>query len=254
MNGFVFILSFGSHLKINDKKIKKNHDLVIRILNKYCELGYHERVTNYLRCSKKFLFKVVTEIDNFISSSKNKEFWQIFEEFNFKNRQRKFIKNNPSFNLFGKYNSFSIFLDPALIDFLMTIPFNKRLNQKIYFYYFKRKLPVLYNIRPERDISLKYKNRIFRNILLKIFKFLIHFKIINKSWSHKELHKWLSNDKGFIGFLGENLLSNRNLIFDNIFQHENVKDLINKNNWDQFEISIIFRLLTIKCFLDEFIL
>ena len=87
-----------------------------------------------------------------------------------------------------------------------------------------------------------------------MFKFLIRVKILNKFRNHKEIHKWLSGDKRFLNFLKKNLLFNKNLVFDKIIQLEEVKKLINKNKWNQFEISIIFRLLTIKFYLDEYIL
>lgn len=254
LTGFHGDDQFGSHLRKSDKKIKKGRNSIIRILDKYCELGYDDKIVKYFKDSKYLFFKVLKEIDNFIITSKNKEFWQKIEEFNFKNRQRIFIKNNPSFNFFGRFNSFSIFLEPSLIDFLKTIPFKKLLKQKIYHYYFKKKTPVLYNIRPERQISLKYQISIFRYILSNIFKFLIRVNILNKFRNHKEIHKWLSSDKRFLNFLKKNLLSKKNLVFDNIIQLEEVKKLIDKNKWSQFEISIIFRLLTVKFYLDEYIL
>ena len=254
LTGFHGDDQFGSHLRKSDKKIKKRRNLINRILDKYCELGYDDKIINNFKDSKYLFFKVLKEIDNFIITSNNKEFWQKIEEFNFKNRQRIYIKNNPSFNFLGKYDSFSIFLEPALIDFSMTIPFNKRLNQNIYNYYFKKKIPILYNIRPERKISLRFQNRVFRYILSTIYKFLACVKILNKFRNHKDIHKWLSGDKRFLNFLRENFLLNKNSVFDNIIQLEKIKKLINRNKWNQLEISIIFRLLTIKFFLDEFIL
>ena len=62
-------------------------------------------------------------------------------EFDFKQRQLKLIKNNPSLNFLGKYKGVSILEDIDLDGSLLEVPYNWKLDFKLYKLFFKKKLP-----------------------------------------------------------------------------------------------------------------
>ncbi|MHA1251504.1 MAG: hypothetical protein ACTSRP_16050, partial [Candidatus Helarchaeota archaeon] len=240
---------FGSHLSKNDLEIRNDNEFAEIIIKKYCELRNINNILNYIN-DKKFILKLKKNLSNFSKNSKNSEFWQKKEEFNFKYRQRIFIKNNPSFNFFGLYDSLSIFIDPDLMEFLMTIPFKLRLNRKLFYDFLKKKIPILLKIRPEREIAFPYKN----NLLSKVFKIIqridnkIHLNIIVKK-SHKNVHIWLSNNNMFKKYI-EELFSKEDSFYFQMFNINLINKLILKKKWNLHEIYLLCRLITIKLFIE----
>ncbi|MHA1757740.1 MAG: hypothetical protein ACTSVV_13275, partial [Promethearchaeota archaeon] len=179
------------------------------------------------------------------------EFWQKKEEFNYKYRQRIYIKNNPSFNFLGTYPSYSIFTDSDFIDFLMKIPFKLRVQRKLFFLFLKKKYPILLKIRGERSFHPIYNQNF---IISRLYKYLYKFeKLFNLNIffkkSHKMVWQWLSNYPAFLNYL-KNTFKEDNELFNEILDHRKINDLISKRKWNRSEIYLLFRIITIKKFLD----
>ena len=78
----------------------------------------------------------------------------------------------------------------------------------------------------------------------KIFQTQLIFKK-----SHKKIEEWLSNNKIFEKYIKKSF-SEKNELFNELFNNYKINKLISKCKWDYLEIALIFRLLTIKLFLD----
>lgn len=242
---------FGSHLDYNDLLIKDEEDFVKKIFHKYYELGDIKTILKFFYDESIYL-KIKNKIIEFTKLSSNFEYWQKKEEFNYKYRQRIYIKNNPSFNFLGLFNPITIFIDPDLIEFLLTIPFEFRLNRDLFFKFLKEKIPSLLKIRPERSLPTYFQD----SLILKIFSIIKYIDLRLKTnfffkKSHKEIWNWLSGNKNFSSYL-KKVFSIENWLFYEIIKKKKLIDLIKKQKWDKFEIQLIFRFLTIKLFLDKF--
>ncbi len=251
LTGFNGDNQFGSHLRNNDLKIHSTNDFIKSIFKKYIELKSIKNIEGFLNQPTTALLNVKEEITRFLKNSPNSEFWQKIEEFNFKYRQRIYIKNNPSFNFYGRYKSLSIFIDPDLMEFLMTIPFSFRLNRRLFFEFLRRKIPLLIKIRPEKKISLKYNNKFIKKLQKFIFRIdtKAHFHFIFKK-NHKNVNKWISNNRKFREFIHSIFIKENELFFE-MFNKEAIVNLISRKKWNSIKTYIIFRFLTIKLFLDN---
>jgi len=252
LSGYIGDYQFGMYLDKWDKFIKNNTEFVENILKCHIEIGNIDDIACYFNKSS-IISDIKKKIIHFSNISKNSEFWQKKEEFNYKYRQRIFWKNLPSFNFLGLYNQISIFTDLDLFDFLMQIPFELRLKRSLFYSFLKAKLPELLKIRPERRIPVYY-----RNFLIKFFYRIIRYfdkklktHIIFKK-SYKEIRGWLSGYEPFINYIN-NLFSKDNPLFYKLFNPIKIKKLISKSKWNSIEIQLIFRFMTIKLFLDKII-
>lgn len=249
LTGFNGDNQFGSHLHKNDINIKSNEEFFEKILSKYCEFKNVNNILVFWKEKNDFQ-KIKEEIIKFCQSSANNLYWEKKEEFNYINRQKVFIKNNPSFNFFGLYRSISPFIDPDLVEYTMGIPFSYRLQRKLFLKFLRKKIPTLLDIRPERKISFRYDNKFIKIILNVIKKTdkMVGTHIFYKK-SHKRLNRWLSNSEEFKDFLYKVFFVD-NFFFKKIIDQELTKRLIRKKKWNESEIFLIFRLLTIKLFLS----
>ncbi len=251
LTGFNGDNQFGSHLRQSDMDIKTDDEFSKIIFKNYCEIKdiniLHEFVKNDLIYSS-----IKTNIIKFSLNSSNSKYWQKKEEFNYKYRQRIFIKNNPSFNFFGLYEQISIFTNPELTEFLMKIPFEFRINRFLFYKYLRKKCPILLKIRAERNLPIRYKN-FFLKFIYRFFSFIDNkFKthlVFRKS--HKQIWDWLSNYKPFSNYIYK-LFTKKNDLFYNLFDYDKILELISKWIWNSDEIYLIFRFITIKLFLDKF--
>lgn len=242
---------FGSHLNDSDLSIKNHQEFVKKILLKYCEIRPIQVLKKYC-CKNTIRVKIFKDIEQFSKKSINKKFWQKKEEFNYKYRQRIYIKNNPSFDFLGLYNSYSFFTDLDLMEFLLTIPFGQRLRRKLFFEFLRKKYPFLLKIRADRSFHPIYSRNLLINWLYKeIYKIdrKFNLNIIFKK-SHKLVWQWLSNYDPFSNYLNE-CFKIENELFDNIFDRNLIYDLISKKLWTRSEFYLLFRFLTIKLFLDS---
>jgi|WetSurMetagenome_2_1015567.scaffolds.fasta_scaffold03813_6 asparagine synthase (glutamine-hydrolysing) len=115
----------GDHLVPALKsRIKTEKDLTNEILRIF---SYLIRLT---RCEKE---KICSQISEKICISGNKT-WTVFENWDIKERQSKFIVNSASvYNYFG-YQYIIPYWDSTLIDFFSLVPFDYKLNKKVYNY------------------------------------------------------------------------------------------------------------------------
>jgi len=248
LTGFHGDDQLGSHLKKEDFLINNDQEALNSIYLKYDESRCLKAVKSLL-INDQIITRIEKDILNFLANSINKEYWQKKEEFNYKFRQRVFIKNNPLFNFFGQVKSISPFTDLDLIEFLMKIPFEWRLNRKFYYEFFRKKVPNLAKIRLERQVSFSSSESIFDKIK-RIVRYLdtniLRTHIFYKR-SHKDVFNWIKNNKFFDKYV-DNIISRENKWFNLIFKKDKVihiKKNLTKNNYHLF-----LRILTIKLFLD----
>jgi len=223
------------------------------IINKYDEIG----AISYLdQIGCKFeKDKIKIWIKENIEKSKNTEFWQYIEEFNFLNRQLKFIKNNPSLNFLDKYekNNYSIFNNLEIVKFLLALPFSQRLHLKYFIAFLKEYHPDIYQIRPERKVCVESKSlwckilRVIRYFDVKIFKTNIFYRK-----PHKNISEWLNDNKDFQNFIISyfDLIPTNHPIFTWLDRSKLGDFFISANNDNEY--NFIFRIITIINWLNLF--
>lgn len=227
---------FGSHIKSSDVVHESIPKLIATRFNQNKQLN--------LRTSKR-LNKVVSELNS--HSTINKVL-----EFDYTQRQLKFIKDNPAFHFFREQPMESIFEDIDLIEYVLTIPAFWKLDMKLYQLFFKKYLPLLAKIRGERrttgssrvaDITL----RVIRYLDIKVLKINLIFKP-----SHKNFPKWLRGDINF--FLRcSKILNTKNELFDENFSKYHPEQLLNKilqGKANEKNITFLLLLISIKLFFD----
>ena len=130
---------FGSHIKRSDLYSRDN---CVKHINKTYNLY---PLYNFKDGIREEICMDIKESD--ISDST----WINAEYFNYNNRQLRFIKNNFSFNYLGKYcQSYSIFTDIDLVEYVLSFPVNELYQSKLYYDFISMKIPFLADIRPER--------------------------------------------------------------------------------------------------------
>jgi len=113
----------GDHLVPSLKsRIKTDKELTKEILRIF---SYLKKLTH---CEKE---NISSQISEKISISDN-TVWTVFENWDIKERQSKFIVNSASvYNYFG-YQYIIPYWDSTLIDFFRLLPFDSKLNKKVY--------------------------------------------------------------------------------------------------------------------------
>lgn len=252
LTGFNGDNQFGVHIDRSEIYFETENQLVDAIISKYDELNYLESIEHYLIDSS-LKSAIKNDILSFVSKSKNKEYWQIKEEFNYKFRQRKFIKEIPSFNFLGKYKSFSPFTDSRFLDFMMTVPVDSRINLRLCYDFVKTKLPDLAKIRPERNISIMIENKTRKSIEKWIRRLdqKLHINLRYKK-EHKNVWEWLKKNDEFMKYVGR-IFEFDNSYFYTIFNRESINYLLNNLKFNKYQCFLLFRIMTIKLFLDSLI-
>lgn len=238
LTGFLGGEIFGSHINKEDIETK---DLINTIYNRFnqdnTKLNHNKMING--------LFQVIKNLDSEENIDK-------ILEFDFKQRQLKFIKNNPSLNFMGNYNGVSIFEDINLVEYLLEVPYNWKIDLKLYKLFFREKVSKLYGIRAEREYKFDNKllliiEKIFRIIDIKILKCGLFYKK-----SHKNIKKWLKDNKFFYSYCN-NILESKNEFFNENFNCLDMnKELQMIFEGKSSQEQLFFRLLTIKMWLDSF--
>lgn len=225
---------FGTHLKNSKKELETT---IYEIFN---EINFDlNKIKN------------INKIKNYQINLDNNSNEGKLLEFDLKQRQTKFIKNNPSLNFFGLYEGVSIFEDIEIVEFCLKIPSEWMYDLKFYKLFVEKKLVELKNIRNERDLFFDHKflrffERIVRILEVKIFKTQIFYKK-----PHKEVQKWLKSNDFFYNYC-KDILDNENQFFYKNFNYLDLnKELNLLYNGKGKNYHLFFRLLTIKIWLDH---
>jgi len=183
---------FGSHIKKEEINSKNDG---IKYINKKYNLY---PLSNF---SDRIKENIIKDIAKCNISNKS---WINKENFNYNNRQLRFIKNNFCFNYFGRYKQFySIFAVIDLVEYVLGFPITELYNCKLYHEFIRKKVPILANIRPERKA---YKINDLKSIkLIKKALYLLEMKIginlfykVEKHRGHLDWKKLIKYDKDFI--------------------------------------------------------
>lgn len=236
LTGFNGDNQFGSHLPTN---LSEQNNLIVKQLEKKYSIISIDHTTK-------------KEIINYLKNV-NKTPMNKWENFNYNFRQLKFIKNNSAFNFLGKYEGESVFEDIDLVEFLLTIPYEWKLNKKLYLKFFKEKLPRLNKIKAERETRFQNKYLIFLEHVLRYFDIKIFKTNILFKKSHKNMNSWLKKNNFFKNYC-KHIFRKENQIFNKNFQDINLKkilDKIYKGKASNLEINLFFRGLTILLFIDK---
>ncbi len=236
MGGYVITNNYVSNEKLSQMLVKKYGMMS----------GYI-----YKKTSKELDFrlkddKIINFLENVNISSLNKT-----ENFNYQLRQLKFIKNHPSFNFSGLFDSFSPFEDIDLVEFLLSIPFNYKLDLKFYRKFHEKKLADFLDIRTERGYN--FDNKILR--LFETFLRYIDVKVLRTNFFYKESHKnyekWLEKNDYFYEYCSQ-ILKSENKFFEEHFNYLNMENELKKiYNGDSSKLQFFLRLIHIKMWLGS---
>jgi hypothetical protein len=235
-------------LKPEDMRLKDINMLVKTIFDQFDEIKAAGRMRHVMKQSR--IISIQNELKKWLANSGNAEHWQKKMEFNFLNRQLRFIKNNPSFSFYGKYFSESPFIDNTFMEFILKLPSEFITGQKLQHKLLAEKMPEFANIRPERKSSNTNSAMLgtlmdgLRYIDLKLLKTRLFFKP-----SHKNISMWLKGNRHFMK-TSSDILSKSNPYFDAIFKRGSINELKNNLNTEE-DYQLMFRILTVKLWLDS---
>lgn len=248
LTGFFGGGQVGALHSTSDIFIENDNELANKILIQYFKYERSHKALDYFK-NKSLIFGIKNDLIEFSKKSPNSEYWCKIEEFNY-NRQLTYIKNNPSFNFYGIHElNLTILTDPDIVDFLLELPPDLRLERIYYIHFFKERIPSLYRIRRERyapEVELKILKKILKIIYHIDRKLKIHF--FTKK-SHKAVEKWLSHYDQFSNYI-KDVFDKENSKFNEIIYINKISHLISKKKWNGAELCLIFRFLTIKLFLN----
>lgn len=243
LTGFYGGEMFGSHIMKSDLRIKNQNQLIKVIFNRFNQNNIKIPIENQIL--------IFNDLKKFIINSPNINPIDIIQEFDFKQRQLKFIKNNPGLNFLGMFKSFSIFTDIDLIEYSLQIPTSLKLEKKIYKDFFKTYLKGLSKIREEQ--GLKIYEIFLTKFLRKGIRLIDNILKTNLFYkkSHKRLDEWLKENGLFYRYCQEIICSNK--------KNPNFLGLINLKNelksiyrGTSENIDLFFKLLTVLLFRSLF--
>lgn len=125
----------GAHLldKYRNKKNIKfdKRSLIIDIMNKHCQLlNFNKRI---FKENHKCTYDLVSNIvDSAMDRNNNINNAQLFEMFNWRERQAKYIVNSCRTYEFYKYDWYMPLWDSELVHYWLNVPLQERLNRKMY--------------------------------------------------------------------------------------------------------------------------
>ena len=237
----------GSHLSNELIKIKKKSQLYRFIYDHYSMVS--DNLLIQVLNDKSLVTKSYNDFLKNINNSENTKNENIFEEFNFKCRQLRFIINSINFDYCGNKTWYSPFCSKEFMNFALNLTFEERYHRKLYYNMARRYMKKLNKLRFERNyLSLNDKN--YFKILIKKFFWYLDKKLKLKFYykgSHKNVSKWIiqGNDFKYIKKLFNRPSKIFNEIFKTNFILNNLK-LIFENN-----MYLFFNLLTIKLWIEE---
>lgn len=232
---------FGSHIRA--KELSSNNNTINLIKNRYL-------LTKNIFFSDKIQQEIDQDLAHYAKLT-NVEFdWERCEIFNFENRQRRFIKNSSSFHFcLQKFlPDYSIFTDIDLVEYVLTFPIEELFECKLYFDFYKIKLPSLAKIRPERKAYKITDSNMQKKIKSTLLK--IKFAVKNRF----NINLPIFNNIHFAGALDWQQLSQK-IPFDlclKPIQFIDFSQVINLKNTFQ-NIRLKFHYLTIQLFINRFI-
>ena len=176
-----------------------------------------------------------------------------FDQWNFENRQFRFIMQEDWVNFLDEMEMRCPFMHNSLVDLAFTIPFEWRRNRILYQEAIKHHFHEISHIRLERypySVGYSYWGILGKKALWRLAKYIE--KLID--WNpyfrgeHKHQREWLLSEPNY-SFIEENLRRPSKL-FSELFHQEkiaaNVRSLL-ESNW-----SVTSNLLTIKLWLEQF--
>ncbi len=236
----------GSHLSKKLLEFNSKSQLYEYIYNHYAYVS--DNLLKQIVKDKSLIKRAHEDFLENIAKSENLRNENIFEEFNFKCRQLKFIKKSINFDFCGSYKWKSPFCSKNFIDFALNLTFEERFKRKLYYNMGRKHMIEVNSLRFERSyLSLKDRNRIkilFKRIIWGLdnkFKLKFYYK-----GSHKTLTNWLKEGNSFDFIKRQFELPSR--IFEEIFDlnyiKRNLGSIFKKNE------HLIFNILTIKMWID----
>lgn len=239
----------GSHLSKELLTFQNKENLYKYIYNHY-RMVSDELLWPILR-DKELLKLAYEDHRQEIKKSNNKRNENIFEEFNFRCRQLRFIKNVIAFDYCGKYDWKSPFFTEKFVDFALLLTFEERYQSRLYYNTVKKYMKEFNNLRFERSpFSLADQNRKFIKSLKRFLwekdnKFNLH--LYNKG-NHKNIRKWIeySDTLKFIKVKFKTPNELFSYIFNTQYVIDNLDYLISQNMY------IVFNLLTVKLWMEKY--
>jgi hypothetical protein len=237
----------GSHLTNHLLYIKRLDQLYRYIYDHYGVIS-DDRLKYYLK-DKNLINQSYSDYLKNIQKSDNTKNENIFEEFNFKCRQLRFIINSINFDFCGNHRWDSPFCSKEFMNLALNLTFKERYQKNLYFNTARKYMKELVNFRFERTFnSLKDKNK-FKISIKRIFWGLdnkLNLRLYYRG-SHKNVQKWLlaSNSLEFM----KDILRKPLPIFDEIFNSNLILRDINllfKEN-----IHFLFNILSVKLWLEK---
>jgi len=237
----------GSHLSNDLFDIENNKELFRYIYEHYSYV--HDDLIKKVLNDDTFVDKSYNDFLKKINKSENVKKENIFEEFNFKCRQLKFIINAVNFDYCGNFEWESPFCSKKFMDFALNLTFEERFQRKLQYNTAKRFMKEFKKLRFERDFkSLKDKNTL-KILTKKIFwKFDKKLKLhLYYKGNHKDVRNWLIQDNS-VQFIADKLKKPSKL-FDEIFNTKYI--LKNINLIFKSNLYLLFNLLTVKLWIEE---
>ena len=239
----------GSHLSKELLAIRNKEELYKYIYDHYRMVP--DEVLRPLLRDKKLLESAYNDYLQEVRRSKNRMNENIFEEFNFRSRQLRFVRNAIIFDYCGRYNWVSPFFTEEFIDFALSLTVEERNQSRLYYNTVKRYMKEFNNLRFERSpFNLADQNhkliQSLKNILWeKDIKFNLH---LYYKGNHKNVNKWIEYSDTLEFIRGK--FKTPNELFSNIFDVQYILD--NLDCLFSQNIYIVFNLLTVKLWMEKY--
>jgi len=235
---------FGSHLR-EQMVTKMDPQYLMSIHSVVGDELLRNVVRNYDR-------KKVTEgFQESYESLYNEKFYNKCDEWDFVNRQRKYIKNLPWVNAYGEIEHRTPFLYYTLIDYVCSLPYNDRFHKRIYKKAMMKYLDDLGKVRFERTPYSLHTQKWQRPLLNSLF-FLCAVQNKIFGWSpfykgnFKRQWQWLRESE--LNFI-KSSFDDHNDLFDNFFCTKYIKENLNqllRTNW-----QLVDNLLTLNLWMKS---
>lgn len=168
VTGFFGDTGFGSHIKSAELQPEGSFvDKMRKRLN----------VVKVQLVDDQLLHEIGSDIEAY---DDGREHWRSCERCEIDNRQRRFVKNSPSFHFYGMWEpTYSMFSDSDVVNFILSLGPTDLYENAFYHDFIRHRFPVLSGIRSERrayTLQDSLQKRRFMTLLLKV-----KYKILEKT-------------------------------------------------------------------------
>lgn len=239
----------GSHLVPQLREIE-GRDRLHRFVYDHYRIADDDAVRRFLTRRYAWLpDEAYAHFERRIAASENRRNENVFEEFNFRCRQLRFIRRSLNFDFGGRFAWASPFYTRAFMELALELSFEERLDRRLYRAAVRRWARELADLRFERqrDSLLDRERPLVRRLKGGLWSAAARIGASRLKGNHKDVARWLRETDALAWV--RDRFEEPSPVFDEVFSRRAILDGL--AGLAEKQLHLLSGLLTVKLWLDE---